>query len=206
MDAQPFTIGNAIKEGWRLTKEYIGFFIGYQIILYLLTIVFGVSHGWKWAPWHILGWILVVLVKMGLYNSALLTTVGIKPGFDQLYKNWRLFISWVVASFLFGIMFIIGLILLIFPGCYVLAKYGLFPFFILDKNLGPIEALKQTGQATKGIRGKVFLLFLACFGLDILGVLCFGIGLLITVPITLIALAYVYRRIAYPDPETLLTY
>lgn len=196
MDDQPFTVGEAIKKGWELTKEYLGFLLGYQVILYFLFILFGGSHsGLGWATWSLFGWILVILVKMGLYNSALLITRDIKPGFDQLYSNWRLFISWVVASILFGIMFVVGLILLIVPGCYVLARYGLFPFFILDRNLGPLEALKQCGKATEGMLWKLFLLFLACVGLNILGFLVLGVGLFISVPVTLLALATVYRQI-----------
>jgi len=206
MGAQPlFTIGGAIKEGWRLTKEHFWFLIGYQIILYVIILLFSGPH-----PSYLRGilfwlaeWVLVVLVKMGLYNSSLLIAEGLKPDFDQLYQNWRMFLSWIVAGFLFGIMFTIGLFLLIVPGCYVWAKYGFFPFFILDKQIGPIEALKQSGEATKGYRWPIFLLFLACVGLDILGFLLFGIGLLITTPITLIALATVYRKIAYRHQVTI---
>ncbi len=196
MDMQPFSISESFQEGWRLTKANLGFLIGFQIILFLLTLLFSGGHeGIRWASWHVLGWILVILVKMGLYNSTLLITAGVKPGFDQLYRNWRMFVSWVVASILFAIMLVIGFILLIVPGCYVLAKYGFFPFFILDKNIGPLEALKQSGKATEGIRWPIFLLFLACLGLNILGALLLVVGLLITIPVTLLAVATVYRKI-----------
>lgn len=196
MGEQRFTIGGAFEEGWRLTKENLGFLIGYQIILYVLSFIFGISYeGRGLTLWYLFGWALIVLVKMGLYKSSVLIVDSIKPTFEQLYKNWRLFISWVVAGFLFGIMFAIGLILLIVPGCYILARYGFFPFFIIDKEAGPIEALKLSAKATEGIRWPIFLLFLACLGLDILGFLLLGVGLLITIPITLLALAKVYRQI-----------
>lgn len=194
---QPILIGEAFKEGWKLTKEHLGFLIGYQIILYFLAILFSGAHrGFAWSAWHILGWIVVILAKMGLYNSILLISVGIKPTFSQLYANWHLFFSWVVASFLFAVLFIIGLILLIVPGFYVWARYGLFPFFILDKGIGPIEALKETAKATEGMRWEIFCLLLACAGLNLLGFLCFGVGLLFTVPITLFALTRAYRQIS----------
>jgi uncharacterized membrane protein len=196
MNEAPFTIGGAIREGWRLTKENIGFLIVYQIILYvILVLTGGTQEKWEWSLWHFLGWIILILGKMGLYNSTLLITSGIKPNFDQLYKNWRMFFSWVVASFLFGIMLVIGFALLIVPGCYLWARYGFYPFFILDKKSGPLEALSESAATTEGIRWPVFLLFLACAGLDVLGILFFGIGLLLTVPITLLALATVYRKI-----------
>lgn len=196
MDKPFFSISEAIQEGWRLTKANLGFLIGYQIILFLLAVIFSAGQGMRWTPWHIIGWIIVVLAKMGLYQSTLLITAGIKPSFDQLYKNWRLFISWVVANFLFGIAFVIGLILLIVPGCYIWARYGFFPFFILDKNLGPLKALELTGVSTEGVRWDIFLLFVACLLLNLLGLLLLGIGLLFTIPTTLLALASVYRKIS----------
>lgn len=192
----PFTIKGALQEGWRLTKENMGFLFVFQFILYLLVLITGrIQETSDWAVWGLIGWFVVVLTKIGLYRSTLLIADGIKPGLDQLYQNWQLFFSWVVASFLFGIMFILGLVLLIIPAFYVGARYGFFPFFILDKNSGPLEALSQSAQATEGIRWPIFLLFLACMGLNLLGLLFFGIGLFITVPVTLIALAKVYRKL-----------
>ena len=203
MNKKPsFTISGALREGWRLTKDNIGFLIVYQIILYFILFLTESTPGnWKWALLSFLGWIVIILGKMGLYNSTLLITGGIKPRFDQFYQNWQMLFSWIVSSFLFGIMFVIGLVLLIVPGLYVWARYGFYPFFILDKKCGPLEALEQSSIATQGIRWPVFLLFLACAGLDILGVLFFGIGLLITVPITLLALATVYQQITNPSKK-----
>lgn len=198
MNGKSFSISEAFQKGWQLTKDNITFLIIYQIIIYVILLLTGGTHDkWEWSLWHLLGWIIIVLAKMGLYQSALLITAGIKPGFDQLYRNWRLFFSWVIANFLFGVMVIIGLIFFIVPGCYLWARYGFFPFFILERNSGPLEALNQASEATEGIRWPVFLFFLACAGLNVLGLLFFGIGLLITVPITLLALAMVYRQITH---------
>lgn len=194
-NGSPFNIGESFKAGWNFFKDHAMFFILYQIILFALVGLFSMGQGWFWTTWHIVGWILLVLVKMGLYSSSLLVVNGREPGFDQLYANWRLFLSWVIASFLFAFMVGIGFVLFIIPGLYLLTRYGFFPFFIIDKDLGPIDALKSAAQLTKGIRWHTFLLFLACIGLNILGVICFGIGILITVPVTLLALTLVYRKL-----------
>lgn len=196
MQNKSFTISGAIREGWELTKVNIGFLIVYQIILFFFIWLFsGSNEDGKLAPMHIVGWVIIMLGKMGFYNSALLLTKGLKPGFDQFYIHWRLLISWLVASILFAIMFTLGLALLIVPGLFVWTIFGFYPFFILDKGLGPIKALKKSIEVTKGIRGPTFLLFLACAGLDLLGIAFFGVGLLITAPVTLIAIATVYRKI-----------
>lgn len=202
---QLFTIREAFDEGWRLTKEHFGFLIGYQVILYFLIILFAVIGNDSLSALHIFGIVIVNLAQMGLYHAALVITAGMKPQYAELYQNWRLFISWLVASFIFGFVFTLGIILLIVPGCYILARYGLFPFFILDKDLGPIDGLKQAGKATKGIRGHLFLLFIACFALNILGFILLVIGLFVTIPITLLALTFAYRKIISRQDQQLLT-
>lgn len=204
MGGKDFSLGAVLKEGWELTKVNIGFLVVYQIILYAVAILFGGNEGgWKMAALHLIGFAIVMLGKMGLYQSILIMTTGNKPGFDQFYRNWPLFFSWLVANLLFGLMLVIGLVLLIVPGCYVLARYGLFPFFILDKKLGPLDALRQAGESTEGMRGQLFLLFLVCFALNILGMLFFLVGLLITVPVTLFALATVYRRLTGQEKNSI---
>jgi uncharacterized membrane protein len=199
MNGYTVAIGDAIKEGWKFTKEHLGFFLGYQVLLYILVGIFSISpeqgETLKWILWHFVGWIIVLLGKMGLYQSAIFITQGILPRFDQFYQNWRLLPSWIIANFLFGLMLFIGLALLIVPGCYVLARYGFFPFLLLNKQLGPIEAFERASDLSKGIRWPLFLLFLACLGLNLVGLLFFGVGILITVPVTLCALAYVYRKL-----------
>ncbi len=196
MTQHSFTISGAIREGWELTKANITFLVLYQVILFFVIWLFSQSeHDWRQAPIHFIGWLIVVLGKMGFYNSTLLLTRGLKPSFDQFYKNWRLLLSWIIASFVFGIFFLIGLIFLIAPGLYLWATLGFYPFFILDKGLGPIESLKAAAVASKGRRWHILLLFLACAGLDLLGLLCFGVGILISAPVTLIALATVYEKL-----------
>lgn len=196
MNDKTFSIQAELKEGWELTKVNIGFLVVYQIILWAMAVLFGGNEErLKMIILNSVGILIVMLGKMGLYNSILMITTGAKPGFDQFYRNWPKLLNWFVANFLFGILFLIGICLLIAPGFYVLARFGLFPFFILDKNAGPIEAMKQASQATEGIRWPVCLLFLACIGINLLGLLFFVVGLLITVPISLFALATVYRQI-----------
>ena len=196
MDVPRFTTGEAIKEGFRLTKENLAFLVLYQIFLFFLAFIFSVEvKGVIGFLWHFLGWIVVILAKMGYYNSSLLITKKIKPSFDQLYKNGEVIISWVIANFIFVIAVTIGFILFIVPGCYIFARYGLFPFFILDKKNSAIEALKHAREASEGVRWHLFLFYLACLGLNILGLLFFGIGILFTGPLTLIAWASVYRKL-----------
>lgn len=71
-----------------------------------------------------------------------------------------------------------------------------YSYFIIDKEYGPIEALKQSWTATKGNYWRLVLLSLATVGLNLLGALALLIGLLWTIPTTSIATASVYKKLS----------
>ena len=66
-------------------------------------------------------------------------------------------------------------------------------FAVIDRSLGPIEALKESARITEGIRLKIFLFMLAAGAINILGILLLFVGLLVTMPLTSLAMAHAYR-------------
>lgn len=194
MNKKEFLISEVLREGWVLTKANIDFLIGYQIVMVFVSFLLYMSND-KPLLLRIGLRIIEIIVYMGFFNSALLITKNIKPTLAQLYSNWRQFFSWLIASMLFSIMFVVGLFLLIIPGFYVWGRFGLFPFFILDKELGPIDGLKQAYNVSEGMASHLVFLYLACAGINFIGLLLLGFGLLITAPITLLSLAIVYRKL-----------
>ena len=69
------------------------------------------------------------------------------------------------------------------------------PYLVIDRGLGPIEAMKESWRVTKGHKWQLFFLFLALIGLNILGAIALIIGLLVTVPISMLAAAHAYRTL-----------
>lgn len=195
MEKPPFAIVEVLKEGWKLTKENLGFLICYQIILFALSFLHPSGEYLRFWYLHLLIFIVYLIADLGLYKSALLITSKIKPGFNQLYVNWKEGLIFLMATILFSIMCVIGILLFIVPGLYLIATYCFFPFFILDKGAGTFKSLELSAKATKGLRGRIFLFLLACFGLNLLGFLLLGVGLLFTSSITIVASAIVYRRL-----------
>lgn len=209
---QSFKIGEVILQAWEYTKQHLGFFIGYLIIMLVVSLLFSgiaqalAQQGRTFLAFlmHTAGWILGLFIQMGLINSALLITTGIKPEFNQLYSNDRYFGSYLVSTILFNLMVMVGFILLIIPGVYLAVRYILFSYFVLDKEMRPIESLEAAAKATQGKRGFLFLLLLVLLLLNAAGALLFGIGLFVTIPISVLSLAIVYRKLTRPDHETTL--
>jgi len=88
-----------------------------------------------------------------------------------------------------------GTILLIVPGVIWAVKFQFFSYFIIDKGLGPIEALKKSSAITKGVKWNLLGFDLLIGGIALLGVLALLIGLLAAIPTAMIAMAFVYRKL-----------
>jgi len=76
----------------------------------------------------------------------------------ELFMGWhrgpRIFLGGIILGL--GVM--AGLMLFVVPGIYILVHGILFPFFIVDKNVGPIEALKRSFKVVRGSGWQVFAL------------------------------------------------
>ncbi len=74
-------------------------------------------------------------------------------------------------------------------------RLSLYPYFIVDQGKGPIAALKSSWAVTKDSTWNLFLFGLLLGFLTFLGALAFVVGLLAVVPTTVVAHAFVYRKL-----------
>ncbi len=200
-------IGNAVSYGWEQFKENVGFYIAVVIILWIaaaipnflaniglytnstaVAVTFSVVFG-------IIGLVVSMFVNMAQVKIGL-TACDQKPvDFEDLYSQYPKFLDFLIGNILYFLIVLGGLILLIIPGIYWGIKYHFFGYLILDQGMSPVEAIKKSGQITKGSWWHLFLLFLAMFGIVILGFIACCVGALVAIPIVMISIAYVYRSL-----------
>lgn len=65
-------------------------------------------------------------------------------------------LSFLAVNFLYGVIVIGGLLLLVVPGFMWMARFMLAPYYVLDRGMGPIEALHASSKATLGYRWDLF--------------------------------------------------
>jgi hypothetical protein len=80
-------------------------------------------------------------------------------------------------------------------------KFSLCFYFVVDKNLGPVAALRASSRATDGVKLSLFVFGILCGLINFAGTLCFLIGLLATFPTIMVAMAIVYRQLSAQTPE-----
>jgi uncharacterized membrane protein len=105
---------------------------------------------------------------------------------------WRYFGTHILTF----IIIALGFMALVVPGVILAAGLAFTPFLVIDRGLGPIDAIKESWRLTKGHKGRILLLFLALIGILMLGALVFGVGLLVAIPIAIVAMAHAYRTLS----------
>ncbi len=202
-----FIISEAVQFGWNTTKSNIGFFIGLLIVAGLIQYVPDIIATTIEADAPFLSsiiliasYVLSMIVMMGLIKIFLRFCDGEKGGFSDLLSCYPLFFKYLVGSILYGLIVSLGLILLILPGIIWAIKFYFFDYLIIDKGLGPIDALEKSSEITRGVKLDLFTFGILLGILNLLGLLCLLVGLFVTIPVTMVATAFVYRKLV---PKTL---
>lgn len=214
-----FSKSEAIKFGWDTTKKNIKFFVILLILVWIINLIprflsspvsFVMPKGiiddsyfmrMLFAVIFILiiamiTWFLKNLVDIGLIKIALKFHGNQKPVFGDLFSGTKVFWQYIAGSILYGLIVIAGFLLLIIPGIIWSIKFQYYSYLIIDKGLGPVEALKQSSKITQGIKWDLFVFNLALIGVIVLGFLALFIGLFWAVPTNMLATAYVYKKLS----------
>lgn len=137
-----------------------------------------------------------LLVTLGSIHITLALVDGRATSISELFSRSNLFWRFLWASILYGFAIVIGFILLIVPGVYMALKYGFYGYVIVDRpEFSAIDALKESARLTDGIKWKLFSFYLALIGINVLGALALGIGLLYTIPVSSMATVALYRSL-----------
>jgi uncharacterized membrane protein len=135
------------------------------------------------------------VVGLGLLRLSLRFVDGNKGEIVDLFSTFALIPGYLVACIVVGAIVMIGLVFLIVPGIYLGVRFYMFPWVIVDKGVGPFEAMRRSWAMTNGSVWNLFLLGILLAGVNILGVVAILIGLLVTIPLSVVAVGYVYRRL-----------
>lgn len=192
----------AIKFGFQTAKENIVFYIGVFVIV---TLVFAVTTFLQKVPnfnqnagafliGNIAAWIINVIIDMGIIRIALKLVDMEKPSFSDLFQGKSL-INYILASIINCVIIAVGFILLIIPGIIFAFRLQFAKYLVIDKGMGPVDAIHKSWDMTRGITWNLFLFSLLLVLINILGLIAFLVGLFITVPLTMVANAFVYRKL-----------
>ena len=193
MSDHKFSKADAIKFGWETTTGNIGLLVlGWVIFIAIGMMPVVASDSWVVM---VVAWVFDLVVWMGLIRMTLRFVDGDKGELADLFSTFPLILKFLVASIAVGVVVMVGFCLLVIPGIYWSIRLYMFPWVLVDKDVGPFEAMRQSWEMTRGSCWNFFLLALLLGAVNILGTIALLIGLLITVPLSIVAVGYTYRRL-----------
>lgn len=202
MASHSFTVSDALRYSLDTFKKNWQFLILAFVIIIIAGMIPNWLHDWSRENlpnisfvFTILGWLVQMITSIGALIIVLKIIDGKKPEISDIYSHYDLFLNYFLGSLLYGAVVIGGIILLVVPGIIWGIKYQYTTYLIVDKKMSPMDAFRKSGKMTDGFKWKLFLLGLAFIGITIVGMLLFGIGLIVTWPIVMIASVHVYRKL-----------
>ncbi|MGJ8696427.1 MAG: DUF4339 domain-containing protein [Verrucomicrobiaceae bacterium] len=134
-----------------------------------------------------------IFLSLGATHIGLRILRGEKPEIGELFSQGPKFLQGALATILYFLMVVGGLILLIVPGIYLALRFGFYREAIVEKNLDAISALKYSSQLTRDNRLSLFGLWLLGFLITIAGALALLVGLIVAIPVVWLSTLVAYR-------------
>ena len=196
MTHKQFTYKELLRFGWNTFKQHAWFLTALTFLYFLITMIV--------TDISVVRDIISMLMSIALTAVTLKLVDGHSPHYKDLltpFKTYKVTLHYFLASILYMLIVLVGLILLILPGVYLLVRLQFFTYLLVEhENMGVIESLKKSMEMTKGKFWSLFGFGLVFILINILGLIALGIGLFVTIPVTCIAYAMMYRKLSTEAP------
>jgi uncharacterized membrane protein len=134
------------------------------------------------------------IIIAALIKGALDTADGRAVSVGGMFQGWDKG-KVLVAAIIVSVATAIGTLLCYLPGLIIgfLTSYTIF--FVVDRNMEPVEAIKASYNFVVANLGNTLVYYLLGILVVIAGAILCGVGLLAAVPIAVIGAAYTFRRL-----------
>jgi len=222
MGPKSFSIDDAYWHAWSSTKKHLWFLLGFTFFVLLFTalgwlafsliqqlamsnesMIHAMLPSLKKTDWSLLeagavfayggAWVLQAFLRLSLLRVTLSIVDDDEP--KEKFPTFKMTLYYLFAYFIYTVILLIGFILLIVPAVIWMLMFSLYPYYIIDRKAGPIEALQMSAFATKGAKVDLFFVGVISILLILLGLFCFGLGILIALPVVDLAWAVIYRHL-----------
>ncbi|QYJ02721.1 hypothetical protein KUV85_10260 [Nocardioides panacisoli] len=140
------------------------------------------------------GFLLTFVIYVGIIRASLDITYGRPVAVGTIFRFDNL-AQLLLAALLVGIMVSVGSLLCYIPGLIVAFFTQYTAHFMVDKQMNALDGIKASfGFVNKNL-GTLIGFYIASVIAMFIGSLVCGIGLLLAMPVVIIASAYTYRTL-----------
>jgi hypothetical protein len=170
-----FTIGSALSFGWETFKKRPWFFIVAALLILLApSLVSVLTDEIDTLLAGTIGTPAIITIPVDLALNTLITmgsTAFYLAAHDDsdtvaLSALWhpRPFWNYFAAFILVLVVTMIGLVLLIVPGIILMLMFMFAPYLVIDRKLGPIDAMGESNRITRGHKWRACLVLASLLG------------------------------------------
>ncbi len=203
MEQLSIDLASLFKFCFQQYKSYASFIIGAALTFIVLAVIPQVYFMMR-APetptveTQFISFLLTavqIFLSLGFTKLMLLLVQDAPVSVADMFNNFRIFFSYFVASFIYGLAVSVGLLLLVLPGIWIAIRFQFFPYFIIENGDSSFTALQKSFNLSQDLLLELFVFGVAVVFLNLIGALLFGIGIIFTYPLTTMATAVIYRSL-----------
>ena len=185
--------------GWRQMKRHFGVLLAVTVVILIVGSVSGFYQESESDYPDVLGMAFQIFVygpiSYGGFLAFLNAARDSDPRFGDLFAGFGNYVNVVLANVLVWLTIGVGFLLLIIPGIYFTCKLALTPYLVMDRKMPALDAIKESWRLTDGHAWTVFLMGLLAIPIAIAGLICFGVGIIVSIMWISLAFAALYLAI-----------
>lgn len=197
-------IGDYFSRGWEIFKAKAPLFVLFTLLLVLIQIVISIlpfpigARGEEGASGGILSLafnIIAPALTAGYYFVAFQIARNRDAVFNDFFQGFNKFLPIFLVSLVSTVLTAIGFVLLILPGVYLAVAYLFAQPLVIDKSADFWQAMETSRKLITKKWFSFFGLLLLIFLLNVGGAILLGVGLLVTIPLSVCIIAAAYEDI-----------
>jgi len=215
-----FKFGEILSEAWDKTSGAKGTFL--LAFLFYIIVMAIISVPMEYIKLNLVKSaaepsliIIVTIVGQFIANLVLLPIfagvfiLGVRRSVNapieavSIFKYYNKTISLFFTMLLMYVMILLGLILLIIPGIYLMVAYFMAMPLVVEKGLSPWQALEVSRKTITHRWFAIFFFSIVVSLIMAVSMLPLGIGLIWTAPLMMIAYGILYRNMFGVETNTL---
>ena len=202
-----FSMVDSIRFGWRalwpnrfILAQVIATFLGIMFARGLLMVA-SQNNPFLLVVTTVVVVIAEVVVGVGFINISLHLVDGKPVQYRDLFLPVEVIVRYIAANLLAAVIIMVGFLLLIVPGIYAMLRFSMVRYAALEEEGNAFAALKRSSQLTDGIKWRLLGFMVAIVLINLLGAVVFFVGLIVTIPLSAIAMAHLYRELTRLVPR-----
>ena len=139
-------------------------------------------------------------LEYGVAYASLRAARGESVEISDMFSFFPNYPNAVLAHILVGFLTGVGVMFCIVPGIYIACKLAFVPYLVIDRNMGAIEAIRESWRLTDGHALNIFLIGVLAIPIVLGGLLLCGVGVLVSSMWIRVTFASIYHAVTAAEP------